>query len=180
MDRLSGVYKRWTQLLSFLIALALAVLLNIDGIVIAKAVWEHPTLVDNLKPPAGASGTAQISASGSNTSGGTQTDAAAKAREALKTLDQYLPVGWPGGFWKQVAKDDRDEPLKDDKGKLKYIDVGWDSKFIAPAVIGWLVTAIATLFGAPFWFDALQRFTRLKGAGPSPAEKKTQKEAAAQ
>ena len=38
-------------------------------------------------------------------------------------------------------------------------------------VVGWLITALATLFGAPFWFDALQQFVRLKGAGPSPQEK---------
>jgi hypothetical protein len=37
---------------------------------------------------------------------------------------------------------------------------------------GWLVTALATLFGAPFWFDVLQSVTRLKGAGPSPMERK--------
>lgn len=38
-------------------------------------------------------------------------------------------------------------------------------------VAGWLITAVATLFGAPFWFDALQQVVRLKGSGPSPAEK---------
>jgi hypothetical protein len=36
---------------------------------------------------------------------------------------------------------------------------------------GWLITAAATLFGAPFWFDMLEQFVRLKGSGPSPAEK---------
>jgi hypothetical protein len=36
---------------------------------------------------------------------------------------------------------------------------------------GWLITAVATLFGAPFWFDMLEQFVRLKGSGPSPAEK---------
>jgi hypothetical protein len=36
---------------------------------------------------------------------------------------------------------------------------------------GWLITAAATLFGAPFWFDMLQQFVRLKGSGPSPADK---------
>jgi len=40
------------------------------------------------------------------------------------------------------------------------------------AVLGWLVAAIATLFGAPFWFDALQRARRRTSSGPSPAEKK--------
>jgi hypothetical protein len=38
MDRLSGVYKRWTQLLSFFIAFALAIVLNVDSVTIAKAV----------------------------------------------------------------------------------------------------------------------------------------------
>jgi hypothetical protein len=38
---------------------------------------------------------------------------------------------------------------------------------------GWLITAAATLFGAPFWFDMLEQFVRLKGSGPSPAEKRS-------
>jgi hypothetical protein len=38
---------------------------------------------------------------------------------------------------------------------------------------GWLITATATLFGAPFWFDMLEQFVRVKGSGPSPAEKRT-------
>ena len=38
---------------------------------------------------------------------------------------------------------------------------------------GWLITAVATLFGAPFWFDLLEQFVRLKGSGPSPAEKRS-------
>jgi hypothetical protein len=53
---------------------------------------------------------------------------------------------------------------------------GWDQKAVASlwhtpdwdwlfALVGWFITAIATLFGAPFWFDTLQRFTQLRGAG---------------
>lgn len=32
-------------------------------------------------------------------------------------------------------------------------------------IVGWLVVAGAALFGAPFWFDALQRITQLRGVG---------------
>jgi hypothetical protein len=39
------------------------------------------------------------------------------------------------------------------------------------AVLGWIITALASLFGAPFWFDTLQQVIRLKGSGPSPDEK---------
>jgi len=51
--------------------------------------------------------------------------------------------------------------------------------FSLDLVLGWLITAVATLFGAPFWFDALQQIIRLKGSGPSPAEKKSNTGAAA-
>ena len=44
-------------------------------------------------------------------------------------------------------------------------------------LLGWLITAVAALFGAPFWFDALQSIVRLKGAGPSPDEKATNRAA---
>jgi hypothetical protein len=47
------------------------------------------------------------------------------------------------------------------------------------SLFGWLITAVATLFGAPFWFDILQRAVRLKGTGPSPAEKQSGAGAAA-
>jgi hypothetical protein len=46
-------------------------------------------------------------------------------------------------------------------------------------VLGWVITALATLFGAPFWFDTLQQIIRLKGSGPSPVEKILNKGAAA-
>jgi hypothetical protein len=35
---------------------------------------------------------------------------------------------------------------------------------------GWLVTASTTLFGAPFWFDILQRAVQMRGTGSKPEE----------
>ena len=73
--------------------------------------------------------------------------------------------------------------------QLEQLDlpVGWTcerfKRLLSPSgvemVVGWLITALATLFGAPFWFDALQQFVRLKGSGPSPLEKQTNTGAAA-
>ncbi len=165
MDRLSGAYKRRTQLVSFAIALLLAGFLNVDTVRIARVLWDRPTLVDNLKllPDAASKlcptvGSAQNTAASSSVepataSGpeGSKTEncrLSANAEEALGVLDQYLPVGW------------------------------WNTSAVSPhtpgewllALVGWLITAFATLFGAPFWFDALQSFVRLKGTGPSPKE----------
>jgi len=35
-------------------------------------------------------------------------------------------------------------------------------------IAGWFIMAIASLFGAPFWFDTLQRFVQLRGTGDKP------------
>ena len=50
---------------------------------------------------------------------------------------------------------------------------GWDKEAVQYmnglnwiyAAAGLIITALATLFGAPFWFDTLQRFVQLRGAG---------------
>jgi hypothetical protein len=49
-----------------------------------------------------------------------------------------------------------------------HVDVhGWTGWLVK--VIGWLITALAVSFGAPFWFDALSRLATLRGTGPKPA-----------
>jgi hypothetical protein len=35
-------------------------------------------------------------------------------------------------------------------------------------VAGWLMTALTALFGAPFWFDLMQRVVRMRGTGDKP------------
>jgi hypothetical protein len=51
---------------------------------------------------------------------------------------------------------------------------GWDADAIKyfsnpltgiSEIVGWLIMAGSTLFGAAFWFDALQRIAQLRGAG---------------
>jgi hypothetical protein len=73
--------------------------------------------------------------------------------QALKQLDELgntgIPIGW----------------TEANRATFCSIRGIWTT-------VGWVVTAIATLFGAPFWFDALQRIVRLRSAGPSPAEKR--------
>ena len=35
-------------------------------------------------------------------------------------------------------------------------------------VLGWMFTATALTLGAPFWFDLLQKFVNVRGAGGRP------------
>jgi hypothetical protein len=141
MDRVSGAYKRRSQLIGFVIALILCVGLNVDAVHIGRALWANPSIATNVKPT-GSPG------------------------EIVKQLAETFPVGWPNGPFREVTHKDQQVQgaLAGDYGQ---------------AIVGWLITAFATLFGAPFWFDALQSVIRLKGAGPSPKEKSQGKAAAA-
>jgi hypothetical protein len=58
--------------------------------------------------------------------------------------------------------------------QLHHLPIGWNNAFnwqvfLQPSVyLGWLITASASLFGAPFWFDTLKTLVRLRGAGTKP------------
>ncbi len=120
MDRVSGVYKRRSQLFTFVIALVVAAVLNVDTFALFAKLWQQT------------SGIAGLPVSSS-------TD----ATNALKNL-QDLPVGW-SGLTHSVPT-----PVK---------------------IFGFVVTAISALFGAPFWFDILQRLVNVRGTGQKPGEK---------
>ncbi|MCK9394515.1 MAG: hypothetical protein M0Q44_02875 [Methylobacter sp.] len=115
MDRLSGNYKRRSQLYCFIIALVIAVLFNIDTFHLFTTLWQHPSIAAEIGAPV------------------QPTDIPWDALMAL-------PVGWPDGA-------------------LSISGVQF---------LGWLVTASATFFGAPFWFDLLQKLVNLRGAGNKP------------
>jgi len=62
--------------------------------------------------------------------------------------------------------------------QLFALPIGWtsfpphlDSTFLLQ-VAGWMITAATTLFGAPFWFDLLQRAVQMRGTGTRPEEKR--------
>lgn len=120
MERLSGAYKRRQLLVSWVLALLLAILFNIDSIHLFRTLWQHPTLAAQIGAAPGA------------------LDAA--------TLQQLwaLPIGWSG------------------------FPPALDGGFALQAA-GWLITACTTLFGAPFWFDLLQRAINLRSTGAKPA-----------
>ena len=154
MDRLSGHFKRRTQLMTFVIALITAFAVNLDTIRVATLLWEQPALAQKLKlasidEPQPKSADEAI-------------ESGKQLVTAINTLAQEgFPVGWPPGHFFDV---------QDEKGKWQAFWGASPSVWYRP-LIGWFITAVAALFGAPFWFDMLQSIIRLKGSGPSPDEK---------
>jgi hypothetical protein len=161
MDRLSGVYKRKTQWIAFWVALAVSILVNANPFMVGQRVWAQPALSDRLK------------------AWGTDTP------PDMMVLIQSLPIGWANGnIFHVFGKNGEDialypsftatpkiqaPPANQAPSSTTPTPLWWD--YLIPAVLGWLVSAVASLFGAPFWFDTLQRVVRLKGAGPSPTER---------
>ncbi|WP_315821425.1 hypothetical protein [Paraflavitalea speifideaquila] len=55
------------------------------------------------------------------------------------------------------------------------LGLGWDGGFLGKnfdgySFPGWILTALAISFGAPFWFDLLNKLIKLRGSTP-PADK---------
>jgi hypothetical protein len=160
MDRLSGEFKRRTQWMTFVIALIAAFAVNLDTIRVGTVLWGEPALAEKLK-------TAQFPASDPKTMDEAITNGE-QVFAALSALAQEgFPVGWAPGHFLDI---------QDNQGH-------WAPLWLAPAslsfrpLLGWFITAVAALFGAPFWFDMLQSIVRLKGAGPSPDDKATKRAA---
>ena len=140
MDRVSGWYKRWTQLWQLAIGLILAIALNINIVTIGLTLWSDIPLRTAIV--AEAEKRAQQPAEGQRID---------TTRDLLKAT--RLPLGWPDG--------------------VPFIQRPFDWKtFDGSLLAGWMLTAIGASFGAPFWFDLLNKFVKLRSGGPRPDEAK--------
>ncbi len=79
-----------------------------------------------------------------------------------KALLSLSPIGW-------------EYPPKDIGGLLSQIGEGFKAPGHALSVFtshlpGWLITALAGMLGAPFWFDLLGKVISIRNAGPKPAD----------
>jgi hypothetical protein len=86
MERLSGVYKRWSQWVVWGVGLSLALALNANTFRMAETLWNDPSARQSI-----------VAAAGSATSG----ESVAKAHSDIGSLP--LPLGWNGNgyhhFW---------------------------------------------------------------------------------
>jgi len=130
MDRVSGNYKRLSQMLSLAIGAILAFLFQINTIGILGLLWSEAPLRQAMDSAVGA----YLASPGT---GG----------QSLRNVSDAMSLFGLRPVWQAHPA----------------IDATW--------IIGCALTAVAVSFGAPFWFDVLQRFVNVRGTGPSPGEK---------
>jgi hypothetical protein len=175
MDRLSGVYKRRSQLMAFGIGFILAAFLNVDSIFVATSLWREPTLrqaiiaqAQTYTPPAEVTAVNPI-------------QEIPQLQKQLQVLN--IPFGWttssvetPGKkcslipfssnqVWGLPGHDSAGTPVCNQFNDVPLDPYGWLIKFL-----GFMITGAAAAQGAPFWFEILKKMVNVRSSGPNPSE----------
>ena len=160
MDRVSGWYKRRTQVILLVLGLGVAVGLNANTITIARRLYQDPALRESL--------VAQATA---------RTQAGAPVRMDVQQqraeLDQLgLALGWTDttfglpGHTRAVTEQ---QSLEQGQLPPRKVTLRWWDHFLSP-LLGWMLTGLAVTLGSPFWFDLLNKFMVIR-ATVKPHEK---------
>jgi hypothetical protein len=159
MDRVSGQYKRKAQLITIIVAFAIAGILNADSIAITDSLKRDPELRNGVNAIAAkiAEDPNYANCLATPSTGGNGTPACGE--QQIEDLEGQvaslgLPLGWSG--WH-----DEYRGLADGEA--------WIYK-----VVGLVLTGFAVSLGAPFWFDVLKRFVNVRAAGAVPEKTKNE------
>jgi hypothetical protein len=150
MDRVSGWYKRRTQLWTIVIALALTVVANADTVQITRKLWTDPVLRAAVVE-----------------------EAKVRAQKPRPTISvEYENEDDPTN--PTVTRNEGNQ-LSDQERALLGQLLGWHGpirdNLRGSTLLGWILTVLALSMGAPFWFDVLNKFMNVRYAGKSPDEK---------
>jgi hypothetical protein len=146
MARVSGWYKRQSQIILLVLAIIVTVALNANTLVIGERLYKDPAVRDAVVQRA--------------TSQNKKPATSQELEDAADNVDSLAKLGVPLG-WAQSSSDDP-----------RHFSVdSWEDA--AHGLGGWILTIVALSLGAPFWFDTLSRLSRLRGGGkpetPLPA-----------
>lgn len=170
-DRVSGWFKRRTQVAMFVVGFLLAILFNVDSIYIFQHLEKNPALVQSLVEQAkkieadrqqlSTSATVNPAANSAERTDTTVQDLQARLKNLNQQISDFEQMGLPVGWYSTQAQ------AKVNSGMKDYIV----SQLLEPMKwIGWLITALAGVLGAPFWFDAISKLFAIRGAGRKPEE----------
>ena len=155
MDRVSGWYKRSSQWVIFWIGLFVAVVMNINTITITDYLSRNDVARKALVARAEAAVNDPAFQSAVKARRDSATVRYYDARRELDSLQ--LPIGWDMGWG--APRQHYQLPAKAVAGTgilARLQGVAYWNNVFGP-VFGWLLTALAAMLGAPFWFDILNK-----------------------
>src|SRR5262245_21626334 len=161
MERVSGWYKRRTQVIVFVIATTVTAMANADTIQIAKTLANDAALREALvaqaqefaKNPPPTSQSAGGQSQGAGAAGAAQSQVDIIKENTAKLQNLGLKLSWQDG----------------PKSRTEWVN----------KIFGLLLTALAVSMGAPFWFDILSKIISVRASGKPPEEANEAKEASA-
>ena len=143
MDRVSGWYKRRTQIALIVIALVVTILINADALQIGRSLWSDDAVRASVVAQAQKAVSANQATNDVGTSAAKGKDTLSEQVADVKSLQ--LPLGW-----------------STDPADPRWFDSFWGA---LGKLLGLLATTIALTLGAPFWFDLLGRVSRVRTTG---------------
>ena len=184
MNRASGWYKKQSQIITLLIGFTIAVVFNVDTIKIVKQLSKDKDAAKKMTELS-----VQYVNSHKDSLGhlSEEHDSIAQTfflradslvKTDVSTANQIIGLGWHypdtvdilcNKTIKNHEKCEvpcvlRKEPIQTNWDKIKYVS----SKFNFRTILGFLLTALAISFGAPFWFDLLNKIVSIRGSGTKP------------
>lgn len=145
MERISGTYKKFAQKMLLVISLLVTAFLNVDSIAIIQYLHTHPekasVLADQVSSMVKEAEVQSPKADSVSTGKKINANIEELRKLKLELGKTQIPLGWEG--------------QKEDLS-------GWD---IVSKIIGLLMTAMAGVVGAPFWFDMLNKLVNLRSTG---------------
>lgn len=163
MDRLTGTLKRrYSRKFTIIIALCTVVLLNADSIVIARYLYSNPEVRIRLVEQAYNAAKDTVLLKTINDLQAAQNDTVAltevkavlqngieNVNQAKAALQSSIPIGW------------NENELLNGNGEVSFV-------LLITKISGLLLTVLAIIMGAPFWFDVLNKIANMRGTGPRP------------
>ncbi len=157
MNEVSGWYKRWSQVTLFLVGLMIAFLAGVDSVTITKRLATDP----ELREAVGQQANVVLEAQRQENKG--------EAKEPSEEIQALLASIEGTGLPLLQAP-----PCREDAPSCATWERQWGGHWLAHWP-GFLLTALATCLGAPFWFDLLKRLINLRSnfkpePDPQPSE----------
>lgn len=179
MDRATGWVKQHQTMITLIVSLTMVFAANVDTFELANSLSSSPELRTQMLSVAGQE-LKQAAGKLGERKDDTTTQPAATVSAAVAANDARDGNVRGASSIEQVTSDLSDArkalgqaKLAAQAGRLQF---GWKDLPAHPGAIilkllGLLITAFAVSLGAPFWFDVLQQFMKVRVAGVSPREK---------
>lgn len=161
MERVSGWYKRKSQVIVLALSIIITILFNADTITIVKKLYTDEALRAGMVKAAEVivkEESDKIDQQNKDESQDQQEmnsyDLLTDIKRAVESDKIRMPIGWEG------------------VSSVKTFLMSFFASLNIVHIVGWLFTAFAVSLGAPFWFDTLNKFVNIRSVGKKPEKEK--------